>query len=581
MEILKRAYRVLSSLGLGVSLLFLIAVILAVATKFESSTSTHLVQVYVYRTGWFDALLALFAINLSLATWNLRPWQLRHVGVITIHSPLLLTLVGAWLTRNRGFEGTMAIEEGETVDRIVLGDLVLTVYDPDAPREAVAVLPTAFKNSPPREHLNESFELPGGAEIVADRYFTDARPLARVEDDGRQENPALHFTFTSAMFNEEGWLFPRSPDENRRSFGGLLTFEAVEAPDSAAWAGGLTAGDPGELRFRFAGRAYELPLAGGAQTLELADGHRLQVVRAYRSFVVGEQGRFQDKPGPAANPALEFTVGKGDAEDRYVFFARMPSFRPLLGDKALLPEVSGLDWRPAFGDGDLSEKQVRFGITPQGLFAGWLQEGAVQRRAVEVGGAALTLPWMGFQLGVDKVFARAWRVEDMENVDVKGSNPALRLRSEGHGGLVDRKWLRLGQRKSFAVGDRHWLVGFEQLTVPLGFALTLDDFVEDRYPGSMMASGYASFVTMRDPGDPRDGEKIEISMNNTLVHGGFKFFQSSFQRPQGNGPETTVLSVNHDPGHLVVYVGSLFLVLGLITVFFFKKTLIQLERRSA
>lgn len=579
MEFLKRAYRFLSSLGLGVTLLFLIAAILAVATKFESNTSTHLVQVFVYRTHWFDALLALFAINLSLATWNLRPWKLRHLGVLTIHSSLLLILLGAWTTRNYGFEGTMVIEEGQSVDRITLGDIVLTVYDPDKPQNALEVLPTWFKNSPPREHMNERFELPGGATMVADRYYTDARPLSRVEDDGRQENPGLHFVFTSAMFNEDGWLFPRQRGESSRSFGGLLSFEAVEKPDSAAWMASLSAGDPGVFRFRFQGRGYELPLVGAERKLQLAGGHELEVTKSYRSFVVGEQGRFVDQPGPASNPALEFTLRKGDAEDHYVFFVNMPDFRPLVGE-ALLPAVSGFDWKPSFGDGDFSAKQVRFGITGDGLYAAWLADEQLVVQRVEVGEGTLTLPWMGFQLGVDKLYRRAWRVEDMENVDVKGNNPAVRLRSEGHGGMVEQKWLRLGQRKSFAVGDRHWLVGLEQLQVPLGFALTLDDFNEDRYPGSMMASGYASFVTMNDPGDPRDGEKIEISMNNTLQHGGFKFFQSSFQRPPGGtGPETTVLSVNHDPGHLIVYVGSLFLVAGLIVVFFFKRKLIQLERR--
>jgi hypothetical protein len=580
MEFLKRAYRFLSSLGLGVTLLFLIAVILAVATKFESSTSTHLVQVFVYRTGWFDALLALFGINLSLATWNLRPWRPRHLGVITIHSSLLLILLGAWITRNHGFEGTMVIEEGQSADRITLPDMVLTVYDPERPREAELVLPTWFKDSPPREHMNERFALPGDARLVADRFYTDARPLSRVEDDGRHEDPAIHFVFRSSMFSEEGWLFLRRPGENRRSFGGLLQFEGGEAASREEWLASLTSGDPGAFRFRFAGRAWDLPLGGPGQDFELSGGHRLTVERIYRAFSIGEQGRFVDQPGPAANPALEFTIAKGDAADRYIFFAKMPEFRQLLGERALLEAVTEMDWTPRFGDGDLSEKQVRFGLLPDGLYAAWLFEGQLSEQPVEIGGAALTLPWMGFQLGVDKLFQRAWRVEDMENVDVKGHNPAVRLRSVGHNGLVDQKWLRLGQRKSFAVGDRHWLIGFEQLSVPLGFALHLDDFVEDRYPGSMMASGYASFVTMQDPDDPRDGEKIEISMNNTLVHGGFKFFQSSFQRaPDGNGPETTVLSVNHDPGHLVVYVGSLFLVLGLIVVFFFKKRLIALERR--
>jgi hypothetical protein len=103
-----------------------------------------------------------------------------------------------------------------------------------------------------------------------------------------------------------------------------------------------------------------------------------------------------------------------------------------------------------------------------------------------------------------------------------------------------------------------------------------------------MAAGYASFVVLDDPQQGVAGKEIEISMNNTLVHRGFKFFQSSFSRaPQmggmmGGAPmETTILSVNNDPGHLVVYVGSIFLVLGLLIVFTMKKKLIDIERRRA
>jgi hypothetical protein len=579
MNVLKRIHRILSSLGLGVSLLFLIAVILAFATKFESSTSTHLVQAYIYRTAWFDLLLALFGVNLSLATWNLRPWRLRHTGVITIHASILIILLGAWITRRYGFEGTMSIDEGSSSNYISTRELVVTAYDPNQLDTPAAVFPTTLSGSPPQEFLNEEFQIPGGGRFTADRYYTDAQPKLLVKEDGPVDNPGLHFLFKSTMFEEEGWLFPRRPGENVRDMGGLLRFEAVEFPDEATWKASLVSAGHGSLDFLLGGRrvSVELPAPGGSVPMD--GGVSFHLVRSFRNFSMNERGESVDSPGPAANPALEFHLERGETSDRYVYFQNMPDFDPLLGNEPTLPRASGFQWQPVFGDAELGDKQVRFAMLGDQVRVAWKAAGQVVEQPVAVGGAALTLPWMGFQLSVDQTMRKAWRQEDMENVGVKGEMPALRLRLE-QGGVVEQKWLRMGQRKPVELDGKMWLIGLEQQRIPLGFSLILKDFIEDRYPGTMMAAGYASFVTLEDPEQGIQGREIEISMNNTLVHRGYKFFQSSFRRSQfQGGPETTILSVNKDPGHLVVYVGSLFLVLGLIVVFFFKKKLIDWERK--
>jgi hypothetical protein len=580
MNLLKKIYRILSSLGLGVTLLAIIAAILAVATKFESNTSTHLVQAYIYRTGWFDFLLGLFGVNLTLATWNLRPFKLRHIGVITIHASLLIILVGAWMTRNLGFEGNMVISEGETADYITLRDMVLTVYSPENTALPLKVFPTLYQNSPPREFLKDHYELSETEILTVDRFYTDAQPFAEVRDDGSSENPALHFTFTSSMFDQDGWLFPRRERERTHSFGGLLQFESVEFPDLAAWNEALTIASPGTLKLKHGGRIFTLKPEAVGDTLEVNNGCSLVVERCFRNFSMGEDNSYRDLPGAADNPAIQFSVIRQGKADGYLFFGKMPAFDPLLGREAALTLVSEIEWQPAFSASDLAEKQVRIGLVGDGLQLAWYKDGELHQEPMTIG-EAVTLPWMAFQLAVDKVYKRAWRAEDMRNVDVAGNGPAVRVRV-GDGDLVTQKWLRLGERKPFKINGQNYLIAFEQQRVPVGFELKLVDFIEDRYPGSMMASGYASFVEMTDHRTGDVAVPIEISMNNTLVHGGFKFFQSSFRRPgTPGGVETTILSVNHDPGHVVVYLGSLTLVIGLFVVFFFKKKLIKLERRRA
>lgn len=100
--------------------------------------------------------------------------------------------------------------------------------------------------------------------------------------------------------------------------------------------------------------------------------------------------------------------------------------------------------------------------------------------------------------------------------------------------------------------------GFRDVTLP--FALRLDDFVIERYPGSNSPSGFRSIVTVLE-NKPTDGFQFEIYMNHILKYKGYRFFQSSFDKDERG----TVLSVNHDPwGMAVTYTGYAFLFLFII-----------------
>ena len=107
--------------------------------------------------------------------------------------------------------------------------------------------------------------------------------------------------------------------------------------------------------------------------------------------------------------------------------------------------------------------------------------------------------------------------------------------------------------------------GSKQLSVP--FAIKLNDFQLDRYPGSMSPSSYASEVTVIDKANNVNFD-YRIFMNSTLKYGGYQFFQSSYD-PDETG---TVLSVNNDPGTIPTYIGYFLLTLGLIMNMFDKKS---------
>lgn len=120
--------------------------------------------------------------------------------------------------------------------------------------------------------------------------------------------------------------------------------------------------------------------------------------------------------------------------------------------------------------------------------------------------------------------------------------------------------------KQIALDGMNIILGFGPKVYTTPFSLKLDDFVMETYPGSSSPSAYESHVQVIDNGKQTP---YKIYMNNVLNHGGYRFFQASFD-PDRQG---TVLSVNHDFwGTLVTYIGYFFLFVGMFVIFFWKGT---------
>ncbi len=120
--------------------------------------------------------------------------------------------------------------------------------------------------------------------------------------------------------------------------------------------------------------------------------------------------------------------------------------------------------------------------------------------------------------------------------------------------------------KQVTIDGLNIMVGFGPKIYNTPFAIKLDDFVMETYPGSSSPSAYESHVKIIDEGKQTP---YKIYMNNVLNYKGYRFFQSSFS-PDRMG---TVLSVNHDFwGTLISYIGYAFLFGGMFVMFFWKGT---------
>lgn len=118
--------------------------------------------------------------------------------------------------------------------------------------------------------------------------------------------------------------------------------------------------------------------------------------------------------------------------------------------------------------------------------------------------------------------------------------------------------------KQVSIDGLNIMMGFGPKVYKTSFALKLDDFVMETYPGSSSPSAYESHIQIVDEGKQTP---YKIYMNHVLNYKGYRFFQAGFD-PDRQG---TTLSVNHDYwGTLITYIGYGFLFLGLFVTFFWK-----------
>lgn len=117
------------------------------------------------------------------------------------------------------------------------------------------------------------------------------------------------------------------------------------------------------------------------------------------------------------------------------------------------------------------------------------------------------------------------------------------------------------------VGGLAVAIAYGARKVHLPFEIRLNEFIMERYPGTDNPSSYASEVTLMDS-RKNLVEDQRIYMNHILNYGGYRFFQSSYDKDELG----TYLSVNHDAwGTWISYIGYILLTLGMFLSFFSKQ----------
>lgn len=191
-----------------------------------------------------------------------------------------------------------------------------------------------------------------------------------------------------------------------------------------------------------------------------------------------------------------------------------------------------------------------------------------QMRAFQKGqlaeGESLQTGWMGLEFKILRVLPNAEETWDlqMRESPTPLTTAAVQLKFQGK-----LHWLLLNDLVKLFTDKGAYLVSLQNRRIDLGFPVKLEKFEINHYQGTMKAMEYSSRVSLPGLTD------YIISMNEPLKHNGFTFYQSSFQNdPNTNEPIASILSVNADPGRFLKYLGSLVMSIGIILLFWFKKS---------
>jgi hypothetical protein len=134
---------------------------------------------------------------------------------------------------------------------------------------------------------------------------------------------------------------------------------------------------------------------------------------------------------------------------------------------------------------------------------------------------------------------------------------------------------RLGNPQRFDYAGRSFKLVMRPERHYQPFAITLEKFSHDIYPGTDIPKNFSSKIRLASP-DGTLNREVLIYMNNPLRYAGLTYYQESF-----NGEHNSVLEVVRNPSWLVPYISCGAMALGLVIQFLMHLVAFAKRRRTA
>jgi hypothetical protein len=576
-----RLVKFFGSLKLAVVVLSFLAVGMAVGTFLESRESSRVAAQVVYRSWWFNGLLALLAVNIAAAALTRWPWKRKHVGFVITHTGLIILLGGCSAAFHYGTEGMLELHEGEPPANVVrVEDEALTIVVPETGVRTKVPLRIKPNGVIRPKAIQSSKDL----QLTLDAFLPNSLVLQLVEEGGTEPNPALQFQLKSEMAGQDvtDWLLAASPERSHANIG-PAQIDFVVAHDDGELQRLTTTPEAAkkaepELQITIDGKPFTVTVIRNIdKPVDLGDsGVSARIGGYWPDFRLDENHKPSTASEEPNNPAAVVVLSRGENEERQFVFAS-PQMEPIIRTT----RGAGIGAQVQLTVGSAAPK--RSGVMTAILAPNGTLHYAVAAKAgfksgeMKVGEPVAT-GWMDFQFTPVKYVAQAVvseRIEPSAVVDPEGSSPALKVTAHT-GGQEQSEWVRFGQPAALVVGGKtvHVIYGWDSM--PLPFTVDLEDFVVERDEGSMNVAGWTSKIVFHD--DVRGlTQRASVSMNHPAWFNGYKFSQASWNP---NDLKYTVLQVKKDPSYVtyLTWVGAVLIVSGIALMFWGRRWLQKKEK---
>ncbi len=604
-------FKYISSVKLAVPVMIALIVAVSVGTVLESMHNAEYAKLALYNATWFNALLSLLGLNVFASMMSRYPWKFYQMGFVMTHIGIIIVLIGSWVTKIYGVDGSLQVQEGQSQNMVTLPRLMVGYqFDGSSTLSSVVFDKTLFEKSENQlDFINDKI----GHVVKVERFV----PFAEIEKGFATSQDTngpvgISFGLKSQFFDVKEWLhsvenpvFQMGPATLKLIIDEGDTPKDIIKPNPNNKKKEKAKGP--SLQLRSVAQAENTLLVldqkSGKELRKLSlselkkgisqNGVSIKLVKSYARAIVAENKMVENEdPAGAPNPALELSIEKGTEKVREVLYGKFPSFslnkdgvfglsfKYLAGvatSDTVLPSGHPKINRPATQSAaadDQTPMQAAANIVPGENIIEFhanrkdpsqvrivlIKKGEKIAEKLMKEGDIFQTPWMGMQ-----IFIGAINFGSEKQVDVRAVRPkpgknlppsALFVKPLGQEKGV---WLSQGEVKNFSVSGRNGYVVFANESIQLPFEVKLDKFTKKDYPGTETPYSYESLIT-----HSRTKEQTLISMNEPLKSDGYTLYQASYVLNPGEAP-VSILSVNQDPGRAVKYLGSLILCLGIAT----------------
>lgn len=585
---LKGLFKFFSSLKLAVFSILLLSAVLAFATIVGSYYGMRGSQIVVYQRWWFGGVLFLLGLNVFCATLSRYPWKLRQAGFVLTHLGIITLLVGAFVTQKFGIDGNMPVPERKQSSEVILNDLKLTLRDQKTGKTQMYSVPESHVS---REGRLLEIQIGNSEKVLVEKFIPRAIPEAEFIDSpvAGLGFPALKIGLTNDRFQIEEWLKvePKSSKAELNLGPALVSFEKLnsESDEKTFFQKPVTeekpkTADKGQILLEQQGQRFALKISDLVGTWRKIEAAGLEIqVKRYLPYAVVDGKKLVSKSQEPVNPAVEVLVRKlgGGEEEKHTLFARFPEFNTRHGQGKNDTDKLGVSLEMRAGEEPAhlmgvgkSRGKLFLAQTADSkklLYRVLSSSGVVNSEGELPVGKKIPTGWMNIELEAKQWIPAAVLDEEPRSVEmIEGKDEPFLTAIKVKIGQNPSFWLLEGMGKNLSVEGSDLLLQYHRDRMNLPFDIYLDKFTVGTNPGTNTAASFVSDVKVRDPRANEEKQAV-ISMNEPLKYGGYYFYQASYQTAPGQ-PAVSVFAVNHDPGRVLKYLGSLIMTFGIALMFY-------------